>query len=149
MAKYGAFNEDAGKKLLVDSLKQGDVLLKEFDEADHLKFFIIAGMSEDKIYICSVFINSSIHPILFAKQHLLNLQVPIKKDTNPFLKYDSFVNCAYPMQIQSAKIADAFINGTCKVIGTVCQNDLDHIQYSIINSGLLSDEEIERYFSTH
>lgn len=129
------------------NIKQGDVFLKNFEEADHPKFFIVAGVCDENIYLCSVFINSNIPPALFAKQNLLNLQVPLKKDLNPFLKYDSFANCAYPIQTETEKIADELIHGTCKTIGTVNNDDLNNIQYSLINSGLLSEEEIELYFN--
>jgi len=146
MARFGSFDKNAGKKMFKKNIKQGDVFLKNFEEADHPKFFIVAGVCEHNIYLCSVFLNSNIHPALFAKQNLLNLQVPLKKDMNPFLKYDSFANCAYPIQTETEKIADEIIKGTCKVIGSIHKDDLNNIQESLINSGLLSEEEIELYF---
>ena len=46
---------------IADSIKRGDILLSEFDGIDHRKFFVVMGVSEDKI--CGFFfINSNIHP---------------------------------------------------------------------------------------
>lgn len=49
---------------IADSIKRGDILLSEFDGIDHRKFFVVMGVSEDKI--CGFFfINSNIHPAIF------------------------------------------------------------------------------------
>jgi hypothetical protein len=143
----GSLDKDGLKKLFSSTMSLGDVLLKEFPEADHEKFFIIAGMSKDRVFICSVFINSNIHPSIFNKQELLNLQVPLKRSENPYLKYDSFANCSYPIPLEVTQIAQQIAEGKCKVIGAVTQDDLENVRSSIINSGLLSEEEIELYFN--
>ena len=79
-------NEQTAKDLYRNSLSKGDVFLGKFDKIDHEKFFVIAGLSQDKIFICSVFINSNIPDFIFKKQELLNLQVPIKGSKYDFLK---------------------------------------------------------------
>lgn len=62
---------------IADSIKRGDILLSEFDGIDHRKFFVVMGVSEDKI--CGFFfINSNIHPAIFNKQEQLNLQYPLR-----------------------------------------------------------------------
>lgn len=67
--------QDILKKSFFSSLKLGDVFLKNFEGIDHQKFFIVAGMTDDKLTVCSVFINSNIHPSLYNKQLILNAQV--------------------------------------------------------------------------
>ncbi|MFT3739068.1 MAG: hypothetical protein QM786_09940 [Breznakibacter sp.] len=140
-------DSDSKNKLYLSVLKKGDVLLKKFAESDHPKFFIIAGMNADKVFVCSVFINSEIHPSLRNKPKLLRLQIPIQKTENSFLRYDSFVNCAYPIKLNGEHIASQINDGTCKPIGRVASKDLEKIQQTLIGSGLLSDEEIELYFN--
>ena len=51
------FSEEDTKNLLKNSLNIGDVFLGNFEEAKHKKFFVVAGMSDKKVKICSVFIN--------------------------------------------------------------------------------------------
>ncbi len=133
--------------LFKHSLSAGDVFLKEFEEIDHPKFFIVAGVSRDKIFLCSIYINSNIHPSVMRRQHLLELQIPLKQSNNPFLKYDSFANCSTPIPMESESLGQWIANNSCKVIGSVFQDDLKLIVDAIKNSGLLSEEEIELYFS--
>ena len=50
-----------------ESISRGDILLSEFDGIDHRKFFVVMGVSKDKV--CGFFfINSNIHPAIFNKQ---------------------------------------------------------------------------------
>jgi len=133
-------------KLFKQSLNTGDVFLKEFEGIDHPKFFIVAGISQDRIYLCSVYINSKIHPSIMKRQHLLELQVPLKKQNNPFLKYDSFENCSTPIPMKSEPLSEWVSDDSCKVIGSVYKDDLESIVKALKNSGLLSKDEIELYF---
>ena len=146
MSIFDKLSKESQKELYKKSIKEGDVFLKDFEEADHKKFFIIAGISGDKVFVCSVFINSNIHPSIKNKQRLLALQVPLKKTLNPFLSYDSFANCAYPIPLETDTITTSIINGGCKVIGCIDPSDLDNVQQSLIHSGLLSEEQIDLYF---
>ena len=133
-------------KLYLSTLKKGDVLLKNFPEADHPKYFIIVGMNETKMFVCSIFINSEIHPSLRNKPKQLGLQIPIQKAKNNFLKHDSYANCAYPIKLDGNQIASQINDGTCKTIGCIDSADLNKIQQVLISSGLLTDEEIALYF---
>ena len=134
------------RKLYLSTLNKGDVLLKDFQESDHLKYFVIAGMNEEKVFVCSVFINSQIHPSLLKKPKLLGLQIPIEKNKNNFLRYDSYANCAYPIKLEGTQIASQINDGSCKIIGSIDAEDLTKIQNALKSSGLLTEEETELYF---
>lgn len=142
-----AFGGNAKEKLFQAGLTKGDIFLNRFEGIDHPKFFIIAGIAADKIFTCAVYINSEIHPSLFRKQELLELQIPIKKANYPFLKYDSFICCSTTLYINSTNIFNWIENKSCKVIDKLTTNDLTTITNTIINSGLLTEEEIELYFT--
>lgn len=133
-------------ELFKKSLNAGDVFLKEFQGIDHPKFFIVVGICANRLFLCSVYINSNIHPSLMSRQNLLELQIPLKKVNNPFLKYDSFANCSHTIPMEAESLSEWITDDTCKVIGSVYQKDLTLIVESIKNSGLLSEEEIELYF---
>jgi len=128
------------------SLSKGDVFLGKFDGIDHEKFFIIVGLSQDKICICSVYINSNIPEFIFKKQELLNLQVPIKGAKYDFLKHDSFVSCNTQLKFDFSDIYSWIDNKKCRYIGKLDMEDLNNIKTTLINSGLLTQKEIELYF---
>lgn len=146
MSIFDKLDSEKQQELYKNTLKAGDVFLKKFNEADHKKFFIIAGISEKNVFICSVFINSEIHPAVQTKPNILRLHIPLLKSKNSFLKHDSYANCAYPIHSDSAQITKGIIELTCKVVGSVHEQDLDSIQNALIDSGLLSEEQIELYF---
>jgi hypothetical protein len=136
-------NEDLLKLLL----EKGAVFLNQFDiPADHKKFFIVAGHSPDKVISCSVYINSNISPVILRNQTLLNLQVNIKGIKYSFLKHDSFACCSTPLFIKTENIMKWINNNKCKYIGCIDNEDIENITDTLINSGLLTDEEIELFF---
>ncbi|MDR0368879.1 MAG: hypothetical protein LBH82_07060 [Bacteroidales bacterium] len=146
MSISGNIPPDIQKDIYRKSITVGDVFLKEFENIDHKKLFIIAGISNDKMYICSIFINSRIHP-LQNKPKLLKLQIPLLKSRNSFLEHDSHANCSYPIKLDTEQIISGIINGSCRVIGRICDEDLRFIQHALIHSELLTTEEIELYFN--
>lgn len=46
------------------SIAPGAVFLGPWADIDHEKFLIVAGISEDRILVCSVMINSEINPYI-------------------------------------------------------------------------------------
>jgi hypothetical protein len=147
MSIFGGLDPEKHKEILRQSINIGDVYLKKFEEASHEKLFIIAGISKEKVYVCSVFINSKIHPSVVNKPNIYKLHIPLLKSKNDFLRHDSYANCSYPFPLEVDKITDGVVNSSCKVIGKINKTDLVFIQKAIIESGLLSDDEIALYFS--
>jgi len=139
-------NEQAKAEMHKALLSCGSVYLGEFKNIDHKKYFIIVGMSADKIFICSVFINSNIPNAILKRQKLLNLQVPIKGAKYDFLRYDSFVSCNNYLNMQFSDIYNSINAGKCKYIGKIDNQDLENVKESLINSGLLTPKEMELYF---
>lgn len=141
------FGEAAKKKIFTAGLSRGDIFFNHFENIDHPKFFIVVGISGDKIFTCSIYINSEIHPSIIGKPELAALQVPLMKKFYDFLKYDSFACCSTPLYIRSEKIHHWMQEGSCKVISALTAEDLHFVSNAIIKSGLLSDEELTLYFS--
>ena len=139
-------NNKKNGNLYQTSLSKGDVFLGKFDGIDHEKFFVIAGLSKDKIFICSVFINSNIPDFIFSKQVLLDLQVPIKGNKYDFLKHDSFVSCNTQLKLKFSDLHSRIDDKRCRYIGKLNTEDLNNIKTTLINSGLLTQKEIELYF---
>ena len=132
--------------LLKSTLSKGNVFLGEFSGIEHKKFFIVVGLSHNKLCLCSVYLNSSIPDFIFRKQELLNLQVPIKGAKYDFMKYDSFVSCNTQLKYEVTDIKNWIDSGKCQYIGDIDNEDLDNITSTLIESGLLTQKEIELYF---
>ncbi|MGN0280877.1 MAG: hypothetical protein ACI4B3_01065 [Prevotella sp.] len=117
----------------------GTVLLGEMKGVDHLKFFVVAGVSNDRICVCSVVINSAINPFIMRRPHLLSRQVQILNERYSFLSHDSYVNCAQPLK----GTAD-FFNGF-KRVGQLTDEDLNLVRKEVVLSGTLTKNELKTY----
>lgn len=121
------------------NLIPGTVLLGEMEGVDHLKFFVVAGVSNDCICVCSVLINSTINPFIMRRPHLLSRQVQILNKRYGFLSHDSYVNCAQPIRGN----ADYFKG--FKRVGQLMDDDLSLIRNEIVLSGTLTANEVRAY----
>ncbi|MDR1983822.1 MAG: hypothetical protein LBQ28_03245 [Prevotellaceae bacterium] len=121
-------------------LKKGCVFAGKFEGIDHEKYFIIIGISDNKIHVCSVYINSKIPKFILNNQNSLNLQINIKGSKYDFLRHDSFVACNSIQKYPSTDIK------LCRYIGKIDDEDLDNVITTVINSGLLTEKEINTYF---
>ena len=134
-------------ELLKHTLSTGNVFLGDFKGIDHKKFFIIIGLSSEKIYFCSVYINSNIPKYIYSNKILLNLQVNIKGSKYDFLKYDSFVSCNDPLKYDVSDLVTWINNGICKYVGDIDTEDLENITTTVINSGVLKQKDIDTFFN--
>lgn len=135
------------KTLFKNNFKKGDVFAADFLKVeDHEKYFIVVGLSSNKTYTCTVFINSKIHPSILKKPEIAKLQVPISKIKNSFLHHDSFVCCSDYTPINFEKIENLINEGKCRVLGVLHEEDLKRITTAIIDSGLLTPDELKLYF---
>lgn len=117
----------------------GTVLLGEMEGVDHLKFFVVAGVSNNWICICSVVINSVINPFIMRRPHLLSRQVQLRNERYDFLSHDSYVNCAQPL-----KGTAEFFSGF-KRVGQLTDEDLQLVRSEIVLSGTLTPNELRIY----
>jgi len=134
-------------ELLKHSLSAGNVFLGDFKGISHKKFFIIVGLSFEKIYFCSVYINSNIPKYMYSNEILLNLQVNIKGSKYDFLKHDSFVSCNNPLKYNVNDLVAWINEGSCKYVGDIDREDLENITTTTINSGVLTQKDINVLFN--
>ena len=123
------------------SIMPGAVFIGPWEEIDHDKFIVIAGVTQDKVLACMVLINSRINPYIMRRQKMLDCQVYVKSENYDFLSHDSFVNCAQPMIGNTTH----FVGDEYKYCGLLDESDLVLVRQSIVESGLLTDEEIEKF----
>ena len=123
------------------SIMPGAVFIGPWEEIDHDKFIVIAGVTQDKVLACMVLINSRINPYIMRRQKMLDCQVYVKSENYDFLSHDSFVNCAQPMIGNTTH----FVGDEYKYCGLLDESDLVSVRQSIVESGLLTDEEIAKF----
>jgi hypothetical protein len=67
------------------------------------KYYISIGISDNKIALGTVYINTEINPNISKTPQLRSYHIPIAASDYPFLRYDSFIDCS---NIQERLIAD-------------------------------------------
>ncbi|SFP03499.1 hypothetical protein [Prevotella sp. tf2-5] len=130
---------------IADSIQRGDILLSEFDGIDHRKFFVVMGISEDKV--CGFFfINSNIHPAIFNKQEQLNMQYLLLQRDYEFLKYDSFLCASSVIERRLVDISEGIRNKTTQVIGHMKEEHITDVIKMVRESKVISERHKRLYF---
>lgn len=140
MSSMGSLSNS--NKLKELSIQPGAVFLGKWDGVDHEKFIVIAGVSEDRIVVCTVLINSNINPYIMRRQKMFDCQHYIKASNYGFLSHDSFVNCAQPVKGR----VESFLEDGYKYCGILNDEDTLCVKDYIVNSGVLSKEDIQLFF---
>ena len=140
MATKNSFSSLKGLRGL--SITSGSVFLGPWAGIDHEKFLIVAGVSENKILVCLVMINSQINQYIMKRPKMLACQVELKCADYDFLSHDSFANCAQPIKAKT----ELFLVDDLKYCGLLKESDLSLVQQQIISSGSLTPEEIAKFF---
>ena len=120
----------------------GTILLGPMPNVNHKKFYIIAGIDKDRICVCSVIINSGINPFILKRPQLLERQLELNPEKYSFLSHKSYINCAQPLQGSLQTFQDSAYQN----VGTLETEDLKVVQDEITKSGMLTEEEIEKFF---
>ena len=138
---------DIPSRLLEYAIHRGAIIHSNgFESIGHGKFFVIIGVKEDRV-AGFFFINSNIHPAIYKRQELLDMQYPMKQADYPFLRYDSFLCATQIMTIGKAELAADIDNEVAKIVGTMKNNHLSELLEAANNSILFSKEEKRDFFS--
>lgn len=136
---------DISISLIEGNIGRGDILLSEFDGIDHRKFFVVMGVSEDKV--CGFFfINSNIHPAIFNKQEQLDLQYPLLHRDYEFLKYDTFLCASAVIERKLSDIAEGIKNGTTSIIGRLKEEHIVEVLEMVRASRVINDRHKKLFF---
>lgn len=124
------------------TIQVGSIFLGPMPNVNHDKFYIIAGMSGDKLCVCSVVINSAINPFILKRPKLLERQVCIFKKDYSFLTHDSYINCASPLNGRK----EVFDKEAFVFKEVLRPEHLKEVVSNIIASGTLTKEEVDLFF---
>ena len=124
------------------AISPGSVFLGPWNDIDHEKFIVVAGVAKDKVLVCSVLINSLINQYIQRRPRMLACQVEVKAEDYDFLSHNSYINCAQPIKAKY----EHFKNEELKYCGMLSPTLLLMVQQRIIESGLLTEEETISFF---
>ena len=124
------------------AISPGSVFLGPWENIDHEKFVVVAGVAKDRVLVCSVLINSLINQYIQRRPRMLACQVEMKAEDYNFLSHNSYINCAQPIKAKY----EHFKNEELKYCGMLTDELLIKVRQAIIDSDLLTNEEIEQFF---
>lgn len=136
---------DLPLSLISGSINRGDVLLSSFQGIEHKKYFVVMGISEDKV--CGFFlINSNININVIYKQELFEMQYPLKHRDYKFLSHDSFVCATDVKEITLKKLSDGIASEKIKIVDRLKESHVREILDMVNDSKIISRRNKLRYF---
>lgn len=131
--------------LLSSSIKRGAILHSYmFQYIDHGKFFVVVGISEDKL-AGFFFINSNINKFHERSQDFMNAQILLRKEDYDFLNHDSFICATKFTEIKTSQIVKSIQEGQTKFVSELNKKDLQTLITSVRNSRLFTTTQKKKY----
>jgi len=127
------------------AITRGTVLHGNFDNIDHLKFFVVIG-ENDRQLVGFFFINSDIHQSVRNKQDQFEMQMQIRRADYSFLNHDSFIGADKIKTISKNRIVSDVANQTTQIKGSLTEEDLNMLLETIRGSKLFSKIEKDTFF---
>ncbi len=91
------------------------------------KYYVVVGITDDHIALGTVYINSEVNPNLFRAERLKKLHIPVLASDNPFLKWDSFIDCSQIQERLTSDVYDCITSGDPKY-GYIANLTVDTLQ---------------------
>ncbi len=139
---------DMLKRLADASIEKGNVYRIEMDETNGItpkhpgdtsrhKYFIVLGFDNDGNVYGGVIMNSEINK--FMPQAIVSLQIPIQRIRYPFLRHDSYVNCAEIKEVSISKFSE------WSFLGKIERIDFDIICEAVRKSPVMTKASLQRF----
>lgn len=140
--------QDILKKLADASIEKCNVYRIEMDESNGItpkhaedtsrhKYFIVLGFDNAGNVYGGVIMNSEINK--YMPSTLKPLQIPIQSFRYPFLKHDSYVNCADIKEVNISKFS------AWQYLGKVDRADFNIICEAVRNSPVMTKANLQRF----
>lgn len=148
MAISDFISPEVMRKLADASIEKGNVYRIEMDASNgitpkHLgevsrhKYFIVLGFDNVGNVYGGVIMNSDINKFMPAS--LIPYQIPVQKVRYPFLRYDSYINCADIKEVDISKFSD------WEFLGAMEEIDFDIICETVRKSPVVSKAMLQRF----
>jgi hypothetical protein len=140
-----SFSHEERLKFVRERFRAGLVvkLFCEFTKPPKFKRSLIVSTHSER----PLFFIINTEPTEFAKQNarLRDQHKPIVKQSNPFMKHDSFVDCSTAHDnFDLVEIEEALANDTSLILGSICSETAALILESIAESSTLSRVHINQ-----
>lgn len=99
-----------------------------------VKFFIVIGMTDDRVSLASLYINSEVNMIKNYSQELIDLHLPLLTNDCDFLDHDSFVDCSQLQERNREHIYQNILNSPGAFVGTLKPEQLVTIKNRVISA---------------
>ncbi len=131
--------------LIEQHIDRGTILHSTtFKDIDHGKFFLVIGVSEDKV-AGFFFINSNINRALLSKPEQFEMQYPIKHSDYDFLSYDSFVCATNISKIPIERLVSSIADGDTQIVAQMKEEHVAEILEATRKSRLFSKGDKQKY----
>lgn len=129
MSLSNSFTEDYKRQFAERNVKIGTVIRVHVRDTKppKEKRIILVGVSYDKLFFATVFINSDINPNVFPTKELRDLNLPLTAVGREYLDHDSFADCSELVKRNAGWLLDLLADDPGKVIGEVSKEDLVEI----------------------
>ncbi len=141
MSLADAFPENIKKDFANRSIDIGKTLLIKVPQFNlsYSKYWIIVAFTRAKV--AGVVINTEINKNVAYNEYIKSLHIPISKIGHPFLKYDSYVDCANLHKKTFDEIYNAIVNNPKIVVGNVTDELLREIHHKITFSTTITRKD--------
>jgi hypothetical protein len=134
------FPEDLQNARFNDKIEVGSVLKYFVEDTTPPKYkrMIVIGITDDKVTVATVYINSELNTNVFRNKRMQALQIPIKKENRAYLEHDSYVDCSFLHVKQIERLNEEFKNHKLESLGKTSKEDLDLITGTLIGASTIS-----------
>lgn len=140
MSLGDAFPDALKKQFTENNLVAGAIIRAWVDNTrpPKVKRFIVIGISQNKILLGVVYINSEINLNIFPTQELRDLHLKLTADSREYLTHDSYVDCSRIFQLERENINKLLQDDPACHLGTIAKDDLTRIKTVIKGSRTIS-----------
>jgi hypothetical protein len=146
--KLGDFFPDDLQNARFNSKIEVGSVLKYFVEdttPPKYKRMIVIGITQDKITVATLYINSELNINVFKNKRMQALQIPIKKENRAYLEHDSYVDCSFLHIKQVGKLEEEFKSHRLESLGKISTEDLDLIKGTLISASTISIQQKKEF----
>ena len=121
-------SEDFNNDFIDQKIQIGSIISIDISGIDHPKWNIILDITDDKLLVASVFINTEIKYYFINNPELVELQYEIKSNNIKFLDHDSFIDCSKVFESSYSYYKSTILkSGSVRKIGDLPENDLKNV----------------------
>lgn len=133
------------RDLIFSQIQPGAVFFIPDHIANKNKFIVILGISADRIYVGTLFINSEVNENVIRTLGQRNLQYTLKASKYDFLDHDSYINASIIHKRDINDLIEIIIAINGEMRGNIETTEFDYIRSMMAESKLISKAEKKEF----